>query len=462
MTTASAAARTAALWERAQRLIPGGFHTYSKGDDQFPQNAPKLIERASGYTCWDPDGGAWLDWGMGLRSVVLGHAYEPVLEAVRQQLSRGSNFTRPSPLEGELAETIARIIPCAEMVKFAKTGSDVTTAAVRMARAFTGRDRVAICRDNPYYSFDDWFIGTTVCPAGVPEATRQLSHTFAYGDREGVAQLFAAHGRELACLIIEPLMTTPFVQDRGCARCARDGSCAARRQECESGAFLQWLVESARRHGILVIFDEMITGFRWDLGGAQRLLGVTPDIATFGKAIGNGFSLGVLAGRAEILVRGGIRPGDERVFLLSSTHGGETHSLAAALATIHELETKPVIPHIWRIGQRLITGINAIARRHGIERSLWCHGYPCSPLVVTADATGAPSAAFRTLWLSELIQRGILMPFLAPSFAHDDEAVDRTLAAVDALAPAYKAGLEHGVRESEVGPFVKPVFRKWN
>lgn len=454
------------LRARAHRFIPGGAHTYSKGDDQFPANAPALIARGQGCRVWDTDGQAYLDWGMGLRSVILGHAYPRVLEAVRAQLALGTNFVRPSPIEGELAEVLVGLVPEAEMVKFAKNGSDVTSAAVRLSRAYTGRDLVAICRDNPFYSFDDWFIGTTPCNAGIPEAVKRLTLSFPYGDVASLERLFAEHPGQIACVMIEPAATAPPVEERGCSRCAfrrTGGPGFSPVTECPNRTFLQGALDIAHRHGAVVVFDEMITGFRWDLPGAQTLYGVIPDMSTFGKALGNGFAISALVGRREILEQGGIHHTDRpKVFLLSTTHGGETHAMAAAIATIREIQEQPVISHIWRHGEALQNGLNALSRELGLTRHIWCEGYPCSPVLQFRGSDGRPSAELQTLFIQEMIQRGILLSYIAISYSHTMAEVDETLDAARKTMAICRQGLESGTGRLLDGPPVKPVFRRFN
>ena len=358
------------LHARALRRIPGGSHTYSKGDDQFPANAPSLIERGEGCWCWDPDGGKWLDFGMGLRAVILGHAYEPVLESVRRELARGSNFTRPAPLEGELAERLSGIVACAEMSKFAKNGSDVTTAATRLARAFTGRDLVAACRANPFYSFDDWWIGRTETNSGVPSLVSDLTLLFDYNRIDTLERIFDEHPGRIACVMLEPVALEPPKDE-----------------------FLRRTVDLAHKHGALVVFDEMISGFRYHLGGAQAMYDVTPDLATFGKAMGNGFSVAALCGRADVMRLGGLEHDRERVFLLSATHGGETHELAAALTAIDEMQRHDVAGHVARLGRRLKEGVNRAAADAGLGGVVECIGYDASPVIVTRDGAGKGFAA---------------------------------------------------------------------
>jgi len=322
--------RSAAVSEELSRLVPGGAHTYAKGEDQYPDGLAPVISHGSGAHVWDIDGNRYIEYGSGLRAVALGHGRREVVAAAQRELERGTNFVRPSIVELEAAEAFLGTVRGAEMVKFAKNGSDVTTAAVRLARAVTGRPLVAVCSDQPFFSTDDWFIGVTAMAAGIPPAIRELTLAFPYGDLAATEQLLQRYDGQIAALILEP--TT---------------------QHDPPEKYLPALVELAHRYGTLVIFDEMITGFRLSPSGGQGLYGVTPDLSTFGKALGNGFAVSALAGRRDLMERGGIRHEQERVFLLSTTHGAETHSLAAAIAVmgIHEKEDVPA--QLRRLGQRL-------------------------------------------------------------------------------------------------------------
>jgi glutamate-1-semialdehyde 2,1-aminomutase len=430
----------ASLSERAHRAIPAGCHTYSKGDDQFPSNAPRFLVRGEGCHVWDPEGNEFIDWGMGLRSVILGYGYPRVIEAVTATLAHGSNFTRPAPIEHEVAEQLIDLIPCAEMVKFAKNGSDVTTAAVRLARAFTGRDQVAFPAEHPFYSFDDWFIGSTVVDAGVPEAVKRLSITFPYGDLPALERLLTERGEQIAAVVMET---------------ATDAEPPA--------GYLQGVRELTRRHGVLLVFDEMITGLRWDLSGSQSLYGVTPDMATFGKAIGNGFSVSALVGRRDVLELGGLRHDHPRVFLLSATHGGETHALAAVRETISELAEVDGVARIWSTGQALQDGLRGLIEARGLADVAHVRGYPCSPLIAFTGESGRASAALRTLFLQETVRRGVLIPYIAPSLSHSVQDIEQTLEAADEAFGVLREGLERGsVEELLEGPIVRPVFRRYN
>lgn len=425
--------------EKAHRLIPGGAHTYAKGDDQYPLHAPAAIERGDGARVWDLDGNEFIEYGMGLRAVTLGHGYPDVVEAAAREMRRGTNFVRPSPLEVEYAEALLEQIDAAEMVKFCKNGSDATTAAVKLARAATGRDKVALCSDQPFFSVDDWFIGTTEMDAGIPRAIRQLSVTFPYDDLDAVRNLFEEHPGEIACLILEPAKYDDPDPD-----------------------YLPGLRRLCDEHGALLILDEMITGFRWDLGGAQEVYGVKPHLSAFGKGMGNGFSVSCLMGEREFMERGGLHHDDERVFLLSTTHGAETHALAAGLATLRVYEREPVIETLHEQGERLRTGVEEVVADHGLEGYVTVSGRPCNLVFATNDRDREPSQHYRALFMQELIRRGVLAPSFVVSYSHGDEEIDRTVEAVDGALEVYAQALEDGVEEHLEGPPTQHVFRKYN
>jgi glutamate-1-semialdehyde 2,1-aminomutase len=428
------------LQERAHRLIPGGCHTYAKGDDQYPVDSPSFIARGLGCRVWDTNGGEYIEYGMGNRAVGLGHAYPPVLQAVRRELARGSNFTRPSPVEVTCAEQFLTLVAGAEMVKFCSDGSDATSAAIRLARAYTSRDYVAICADHPFFSTDDWFIGTTAMNAGVPETVRRLTLSFRYNDLASAAALFAQYPGRIAAVILEPARTEE----------PRDG-------------FLHALQELCHANGALFVLDEMITGFRWDSGGAQRTYGVVPDLSTFGKALANGFSVSALAGKREFMRLGGLDHHDRpRVFLLSTTHGAETHALAAAIATMRVYETEPVIEHLYRQGMRLNLQLNQAIRRHGLGEHFKVQGRPCCLSYSALDRNGRPSQVFRSLFLQEAARRGVLAPSLVVSYAHKDSDIDMTAEAIDGALGVYSRALELGAENFLVGRPSEPVYRTYN
>ena len=428
-----------ALRQKSHALIPGGCHTYAKGDDQYPENAPAFIVKGKGCHVWDVDGKEFIEYGMGLRAVTLGHAYPPVVEAAYRQMLLGENFTRPSPLEIETAEELLSLIPGAEMVKFAKNGSDVTTAAVKLARAYTGRDLVAVCAEHPFFSVDDWFIGSTAMASGIPQPIRNLTLKFHYNDLASVESLFEEHPGEIACVILEAETTEPPVND-----------------------FLHELQELCKENGTILVFDEMITGFRWHNGGAQAFYGIVPDLSTFGKALGNGFSISALLGKKEIMELGGLYHDKERVFLLSTTHGAENHSLAAALETMRTYQQQPVVEHLYRQGNRLAKGVNSAIVENGLQDFFQLAGKSSNLIYMTCDQDKNRSQAFRTLFLQEIIKRGLIAPSLVVSFSHSDQDIDTTIEAISESLNVYRKALTDGVERYLVGRPVKPVFRPFN
>ena len=427
------------LQSKSHSLIPGGAHTYAKGDDQFPELAPGFLERGKGCHVWDLDGNEFIEYGMGLRSVTLGHAYEPVVEAACRQMGLGVNFNRPSSIEVQCAQKLLGLIDGAEMVKFAKNGSDVTTAGVKLARAFTGRDMVAICADHPFFSVDDWFIGTTDMSAGIPQVVKDLTVRFRYNDIESLRSLFELYPDQIACVFME-----------------------AERLQPPNEGFLQQVKETCHANGALLIFDEIITGFRWHLGGAQKYHGVVPDLSTFAKAMANGFAVAALVGKREIMELGGLYHEKERVFLLSTTYGAETHGLAAALATMKIYETEPVIEHLHRQGEKLARGIGQSVQEHHLEGFFGVLGKPCNLLYYTNDENQRPSQSFRALFLQELIKRGVIAPSLVTSYSHSDQDVDLTLDAINEALYIYRKALDEGCETYLVGRPVKPPLRRYN
>lgn len=423
--------------KKAHGVIPGGAHTYAKGDDQMPEAAPLVIERGLGCRVWDVDGNSFIEYGMGLRAVTLGHAEPRVTAAAIRAMEGGTNFSRPSTVELKAAEAFLGLIEGAEMVKFCKDGSNATTAAAKLARAATGRDKIALCASHPFLSQDDWFIGTTPMDAGIPQAVKDLTVRFPYGDATALEALFALHPDEIACVIMEP------------ARGAEDAT-----------PYLLEVQRICREQGVILVFDEMLTGFRWHLNGAQHLYGVTPDLSVFGKALANGFSVSALAGRRDLMELGGLLTEHERVFLLSGTHGAETHGLAAAIETMRIYAEEDVIGMLYRQGARLREGVNQHINRLGLSEQFAVLGRDCNLVFATRDADGEPSQPFRTLFLQELIRRGILAPSFVVSAAHDDEAIDQTIEAVGEALEVYRNALDGDIKQFLSGRPVKPVFRR--
>ncbi|WP_281169212.1 glutamate-1-semialdehyde 2,1-aminomutase [Gordonia soli] len=405
-----------AAQQRLHDLVPGGAHTYARGEDQYPDGMAPILVRGKGSHVWDVDGHEFVEYGAGLRSVTLGHAFAPVTDAVAAVLGTGNNFSRPTSLELAAAEDFLRCVPTAEMVKFAKNGSDATTAAVRLARSVTGRTTIAVC-DQPFFSVDDWFIGTTAMNGG----TRAVDTVgFRYNDINSLRAVLA--DRSVAAVFLEA---------------------ATAMAEPEPG-FLQAVRDLCTATGTVLVFDEMITGFRWAAGGAQSVYGITPDLSCWGKALGNGFPISALAGRRDLMEAGGLRAGGDRVFLLSTTHGPESTSLAAMRAVIDHYGLADPVGRMESHGQALADGINAAAAEHGVVDHFYAAGRPSCLVFVTKDADGRPSQSYRTLAMQELIARGVLGQSLVNSAAHDSRDVTRTIEAFADLMPIYRRAIEDG------------------
>jgi glutamate-1-semialdehyde 2,1-aminomutase len=408
--------------DRLHDLVPGGAHTFAKGSDQYPEKMAPILVRGRGARVWDVDGNEFVEYGMGMRAVTLGHGYQPVVDAVRAVLDDGISFTRPTEVELAAAEDFLRLVPSADMVKFAKNASDATSAAIRLSRAATGRDLVVMCRDQPYFSSQDWFVGTLPINTGVPEAIRALVRYFGYNDLGSLRQTLRENEGEVACVIME----------------------AATGQTEPAPGFLAGVRQLCDQHNVVLIFDETITGFRWAAGGAQSVYGVRPDLSTWGKGMGNGFPIAALAGRRELMELGGLKTDRPRVFLLSSTHGGDAVSLAAFRAVARAYTETDPIATMERQGAALAAGVNSVAAEAGIAAHLSVVGRPACLVFRTTDASGAPSQAMRTLFLQEILRRGVLGQSYVISAAHTDVDVEQTVEAARGAVVAYRKALETG------------------
>jgi glutamate-1-semialdehyde 2,1-aminomutase len=426
--------------ERLHKAIPGGAHTYSRGDDQFPENAPSILERGEGAYVFDPAGNKFLDYGMGLRSVNIGYGNKEVAEACYKEILKGNNLTRPSITELDAAELLVDMIPSVDMVKFAKHGSTVTSAAMKLARAYTGRKLIAVPTEHPFFSFDDWFIGGTVMSKGVPEEISALTLKFNYNNIESLQLLFDEYPGQIAAVMLEATTTV-----------------------APKDSFLAKVKKLCNKNQAVFVLDEMITGFRWHLQGAQTYFNIEPDLCTFGKAMANGFAVAALGGKREIMDLGGIlENGNERVFLTSTTHGAEMSALGAFLKTIEILKRDKVIDHFWSYGQKLVDGLNNISKELGLQDLFYAEGYPCSPNYTTKDRNGVPSLTYRTLFSQEMIKNGVLMPYIAISYSHQSEELEKTLLAANSALKVYHKAIEEGVENYLQSAVIKPVFRKYN
>ena len=415
--------------KRAEKVIPTGTQTFSKTAAQYVQGvAPVFLERGKGCRVWDVDGNEYIDFVSALLPVVLGYNYPAVNRAVEAQLKKGVSFSLPTTLEAELSEVICSMVPSAEMVRFGKNGSDATSGAVRAARAYTGREVVACCG---YHGWQDWYIGTTTRNRGVPAAVCDLTVPFVYNDLLSLEKIFQQHPGRVACVIMEPMgLVEP------------------------APGFLKGVRDLAHRNGAVLVFDEVITGFRFAAGGAQELFGVMPDLSCFGKAMANGFPLSAVAGKREIM----------KVFedvFFSFTFGGETLSLSAGLATLKEIKAKPVIRFIWAQGKKLQDGIRVFARELGLAELVDCVGKPCWTVLTFKNRKGEAWPALKSLFQQEVIKRGILFANgNNVSYSHTDADIERALLVYrDSLKILKKAVDGERVEKLLEGPPVEPVFK---
>ena len=421
--------KSKAWFERAGKTIPGSSQTFSKGANQHVQGvAPMFLAKGKGCRVWDVDGNEYVDYIQGLLPNILGYAHEELNQAVAEQLCQGHSFSLPHPLEVELAERLVRLIPCAERVRFGKNGSDATSGAVRAARAFTGRERIACCG---YHGWQDWYIGSTTRNAGVPEAVRALTHPFVYNDLVSLENLLNGHLGEFAAVIMEPVNFWP-----------------------PAAGFLEGVKTLAHEHGALLIFDEICSGFHFGLGGAQKKFGVTPDLACFGKAMGNGLPISCVVGSADAM----------KVFediFFSFTFGGEVASMAAAMKVLDVLETTDALGRIEANGRVLQDGLNVLARAAGLQDQIRCIGYPSWSLIKFLDADGKDSLMVRSLFTQECVKRGVLL--LAThnmTAAHDPLAVEQTLKVYAEVCKTLAKWLKDPNPEDHLeGKTIQPVFK---
>jgi glutamate-1-semialdehyde 2,1-aminomutase len=426
--------------ERLLKAIPGGAHTYSRGYDQYPLNSPQIFKRGKGAYTYDENENEFLDYGMALRAVNLGYANETINKAALEQMEFGNNLTRASLIELEAAELLIETIDSVDMVKFTKNGSTATTAAVKLSRAYTNRTMVARCEEQPFFSYDDWFIGSTPITKGIPQKDIENTKLFNYNNIESLEKLFEKHPTEIACVILEPSASEHPKDD-----------------------FLNKVKALCEKYGAVFILDEMITGFRWHLKGAQHYYNVTPDLCTFGKAMANGFSVAAVAGKREIMQLGSIeKEGAERLFLLSTTHGAEMNGLGAFVETMKFMKEHKVVEHLWSYGKKLIDLMNDTAKKFGIEKNFKAGGVECSPYYLTFDKNGENSLGLRTLFAQEMIKNKVLIPWIAISYAHGDKELALTKIALENTFEVYKKAVDEGYEKYLIGDVIKPVFRKYN
>ncbi len=420
--------RSQGLLVRAEKVIPLGSQTFSKSHTQFPEGAsPLFLERGKGGRAWDVDGNEYVDLVSGLLSVSLGYGDPDVDTAIRAQLENGVNFSLATKLEAELAERLIEVIPCAESVRFGKNGSDATSAAVRVARAFTGHDRIAAAG---YHGWQDWYIGATVRNKGVPRAVGELTHRFPFNDIDALKKLLEAQPDGFAAVIMEPVSS--MVPGEG---------------------YLDAVRKLTHHHGALLVFDEIITGFRVALGGAQAYFGVTPDLACFGKGMANGMPISAVVGQADIMAE------MEEIFF-STTFGGETLSLAAAIACVDKMHREPVIETLWKTGQALAGRAADAILANGLEGSISLNGLAPWKVLGFSDHPNATAAVIKTFFIREMLAENILINASHNvCYAHDEKDIDAVGEAYDRVLERLAGELVRpGLEDRLCCPAIQPVF----
>jgi glutamate-1-semialdehyde 2,1-aminomutase len=411
--TASRYQKSIDFLKRAEASIPLGSQTFSKSRTQYPVGvSPLFIDRAKGSYVWDLDGNRYIDLVNSLAAITLGYNNKYVNRAVSRQLKRGTLFSLPGVLETEVAEQIVELVPSAEMVRFAKNGTDATSAAIRLARAYTGRDHVIFCG---YHGWQDWFVGATTKNKGVPSAVSMLTHKFNYNDLESLTNLFSAFPNQIAAVILEPMNST-----------------------YPKHGFLEGVRDLTQKNGSILIFDEVVTGFRFDIGGAQKLFNVTPDLTALGKGIANGHPLSAVVGKREIMNE------MENIFF-SGTFGGELLSLASAKATIELYKKIDVCAELNFIGSTLATGLKQIITDLEMESVLEISGHPTWLFLLWKSAYGQPVENIKAFFLQEMFKSGVLiLSTHNVSLSLKEKDIDKVLVAYEATLSKLKHSLLSG------------------
>lgn len=412
----------------AKKRIPALTQTFSKSAFTFVQGVyPVYVDHAYGSHMIDVDGNKFIDYLCGLGPIILGYNYDSVNKAIIKQMKKGILFSLPHKLELDLADVICKTVPCAEMVKYSKTGSDAVTMAVRAARAITKRDKIAYCGTMGVQH--DWQTAITTRDHGIPKWNKKQIKIFEYNKIETLEEIFEKDGKNIACVCMEPTMFEP-----------------------PKNNFLQKVKTLTHKHGAVLIFDEIVTGYRFDIGGGQQKFGVVPDIATLGKGLANGMPLGAVVGKTEYM-----RIFDDVFF--SSTNQGETLSLAAGVATIEEITTNNIPKYLWKTGSQLMDGYNSIAKNHDVGISFI--GYPVRMRPICVDSNGNESLEIKSLLLQEMVTRGI---FLHPGvdyigYSHTSDDIKQTLDSFEESVIIIKNAVENNtVRKQLKGKVIKPVF----
>jgi glutamate-1-semialdehyde aminotransferase len=432
----------------SKKLIPGGCHTYSKADNQFSSNAPKAIIKGKGCYVYGVDNKKYLDCGMGLSSVSIGHANKYINDQVKKELDNGVNFNRPSILEFQVAKEFLKLIPYHQMIKFAKNGSTVTSAAIKLARAFTNRDLVAFPKEHFFYSYDDWFMSKQKCNAGIPPDIAKKTLTFNQCNIESLKDLFKKNKNKIACIILEPEKNY----------CNTYCKCKIKVSD-----YLQQAQKITHENGALFITDEMVTGFKTFLPGSTVKYNLKPDLTTWGKGIANGYSFCALTGTKKIMELGGIeQKHSPKVFLISSTHGAETGPLRAFLATLKIFKSKKVIKKNKKILNDLYKSCDQLIKKHNLEESIKIVNSDWIISFILLELNKA-SNRLRTLFIQEMIKNKVLFQgFFVPSFSHGNKELHLFKIAFEKSLKVIVKAKIFGVKKYLKGKVIKPVFTKYN
>lgn len=421
------------LVKQIVEVTPLGAQTFSKSYRYFVEgHAPMFIERAEGCKVWDVDGNEFIDFVCALGPITVGYNNKKVNDAVIEQLNKGIIFSTQSPVELKLAKKLTEIIPCAEMVRFVKNGGDATTAAIRLARAFTGRERVAM---SGYHGMHDWSIGASANNRGVPKAVCELTDNFIYNDIKSLKETLAKHPNEYAAVILEPIQG--------------DGT---------TSEYLQEVKNVAHEHGALLIFDEVVSGFRYALGGGSEYYKVVPDLSSFGKGMANGMPISVVAGRKDVLSL------IEKGVFISTTFGGDAISMAGALATIEQLEQPGAYEKIWKLGNRMLNGLKDLIEKNNVGEVVSCSGLAphCG---VSFEGKGSLSYLdIHTVYSYSMIDSGILTFAINNlNLSHSEKEIDEFLNAADKAFKLIRQALDKDSLEGvipQVKNGVNPVFKR--
>lgn len=416
-------------WERAIRVIMDGTQLYSKGPKINVKGvSPIYLKSGKGCHVWDVDETEYIDYGMAVGSMILGYNYPVVNNAIKKQLEDGTNFSLVHPLEVELAELLEKTIPSAEKMRFLNTGSEATTAAVRIARGYTGREKII---RSYYHGWHDWCVANTEYNLGIPKVLQDYVFYPKYNDLDGYKRIFEKHGDDISAVIMEPIEF-----------------------EKPKNGFLQKVKDLAHDNGSLFIFDEISTGFRFSLGGAQEYFNVIPDLSALGKAIANGMPVSAIVGRAEIFDKV-----HEKIFI-SSTFGGACLSLAAAIANINEIHDKKVVDYLWKVGKKLKEGFNEITEEFELDNIIKCVGMPPRLNLSFTKTGNITEIELKSLVMQEMVKRGILFTWtIFTSFSHTDKDIETTLEAyVDAMEVCKKAVKEDNAMKYLEGEPVVPIL----